>query len=105
MLDHFGRGERTKLRGSAVVGAARKPDQETRREQVASAGGIDDALDWQRMNRVGLLARDNKAALLAAGHDAQADVGAQRIHGRVEVRRLIETVELALVGKDQVDRL
>src|SRR3954453_1512073 len=105
MLDHFGRGERAKPRRSAIVVAARKPHQEARGEQVASAGGIDDALNRQRMNRISLLTRNDEAALLATGPHTKSHVGAQRVHRRVEVGGLVQAVKLALVGKDQIDSL
>ena len=41
MLDDLGRGERAEPRRGAVVGPARKSDQETGGEQVAGAGGVD----------------------------------------------------------------
>src|SRR5262249_14955585 len=74
MLDHLGRGERAESRRSAIVGAAREPDQKSRREQIARSGGVDHALDRARRTGVGLLAAHDQAALLAARDDRELGV-------------------------------
>ena len=55
-------------------------------------------------NRVGLLACHHQAALFAAGDDAHPRILAQRVHGGIEIGGLIEAVQLALVGENQVHR-
>src|SRR5262249_49079388 len=55
VLNNLGGCKRTKPRRNAVVVATRKPDHEARRKQVASAGRVDNTLNRQRMDRIGLL--------------------------------------------------
>ena len=103
VLDHLGRRQRPEPGTIALVGAARQPDQESGREQVAGAGRIDHLVDRLRPHRVVLLARDDQAALLAAGDDGELGVVAHRIDRGVEIRGLVEAVQLALVGEHDVD--
>ena len=51
-----------------------------------------------------MLARDDQAAFFTASDDGQSRVAAQRIQRRVEIGRLVQAVQLALIGEDEVHR-
>ena len=103
MLDHFGSRQRAEAGGGAVVLAARQPDQETGGEQIAGAGDVDHAVDRHRLHRLDRLAGDHHAAFLAARDHRELGVVTQRLDRGVEVGGLIETVQLVLVGENNVD--
>src|SRR5262245_14131156 len=103
MLDHLGGGERPEPRGGAVVDAARQPDQEAGREQVARPGRVDHAVDAVRRNHVGFLPRHDQTALFAARDHREPRIVAQCVERGVEIRGFVEAVQLALVREHQVD--
>ena len=103
MLDHLGGGERAEPSAGAVVGAAREPGQKSRREQIAGAGRVDDALDRERRHRLSAVGTGHQAPLLAARHHCDIDIGAQRRDRRIEIRGLVKAVQLGLVGEDEID--
>ena len=104
MLDHLGSGQRPQPRRRAIFHAPRQSDQETRGEEIAGAGGIDQPLDRARRNRIGFLAGHDQTSLLAAGDHRKPHIVAQRIDRSVEVGGLVEAVQLALIGEDDIDR-
>src|SRR5882757_270147 len=104
MLDHLGSGERSKPCSRAIVHAARQSDQKTCGEEIARASGVDQPLDRARWNGVGLLAGHNQTSFFAAGDHGKPHVVAQRLDRGVEVGGLIETVQLALIGEDDINR-
>src|SRR6185369_5867588 len=104
MLDHFRRRQRAEPRRGAMVLAARMSDQEAGREQIAGAGRIRHFLDWHRRHHLDAVARDDDAALGAARHHCELGVISERLRGRVEIRRLVQRMQLMLVGKEDVDR-
>ena len=94
-------------RAAPQCGSPRPRDSPTRKpggEQVAGAGGIDQPLDRARRHRIGLLAGHDQAALFAAGDHGKPRIVAQRVDRGVEVGGLVEAVQLALVGEDEIDR-
>src|SRR5262249_38618673 len=104
MLDDFGRGQRAKPAAAAVVDAAPKTTQKTGGEQIAHAGRNDDPLDRERGYRLDPFRADNETTLLAARHDRGVDIGAQCDDSTVEVRCLIQAVQLRIVGEDEIER-
>src|SRR3954469_3765659 len=104
MLDHLGSGQRPQPRRRAIFHAPRQSDQETRGEEIAGTGGIDHPLDRARRNRIGFLAGHDQTSLLAAGDHCKPHIVAQRIDCSVEISGLVEAVQLALIGEDDIDR-
>src|SRR5262249_6295271 len=103
MLDHFGGCQRPKPRRVAILGAAREPHQKTRGEQIAGAGSVDHALHGARRNSVGFLARHDQTTPFAARDHRKPRILAQRIERGVEVGGLIQAVQFAFVGENEVD--
>src|SRR5262249_60657153 len=87
-----------------VAYAAPKATEKTGGEKTARAGPIDDALDRKRRYRLDPSRADNETTLLAARHDRGADISAQCDDSTVEVRCLIQAVQLRLVGEDEIER-
>src|SRR5579863_5084025 len=85
MLNDFGGGEPAEAPCVLMTDAARKTEQKARGEQIARARGVDDFFDRKRRHR------------------RKADIAAQRLQRRVEIRRLIEGMQFGLVGKDKID--
>src|SRR5262249_19711554 len=103
MLDHFGGRQRPEPPRVAILGAAREPDQKTRGEQVAGAGGVDYALHGACRNSVGFLARHDQTTPFAARDHRKPRILAQRVERGVEVGGLVQAVQFALVGENEVD--
>src|SRR5215469_4219276 len=103
MLDDFGGAERADPPRRGQVKPAGKPEQEPGREQIAGAGGVDEAANGGGRNRVGFLAADDQATFFAAGHDAHPRVLAERRNRAVKICGLVEALDLRLVGEGQVD--
>ena len=103
-MDHLGRHQRPEPRRVAIVGAAREPDQKTRGEEVAGAGGVDQALHGARRNSRGFLARYDQTTLFATRDHRKPRVVAQRIERGVEVGGLVQAVQFTLVGENEIDR-
>src|ERR1043165_3915660 len=103
MLDASRRRERAEPRGGAVVLAAREAHQESGGEQVARNRGVDQPVDRRGLDRLLLRAGDHYAAFLAARHHRELHVIAQRRGGGVEIGGLVQALELALVGEDEVE--
>src|SRR5579859_398210 len=90
VLDDFGGSERAQPPGILVAKAARKAKQEACREQIASAGGIDQSLDREGRYGLDLFLRGDDASVLASRDRREANVAAQLLQRGVEVRRLIQ---------------
>src|SRR5205823_5650079 len=103
MLDDFGGGEGAEPCRGRKIDIAGKPEQESGREEVARARSIDEPLDGKRRDAARALPRHDPAALLAARDDRQRGVPVQRGNGGVEIRGLIEALELRLVCEREVD--
>src|ERR1700722_20287134 len=99
MWDRHGGGQRVEPAAGAVIGAARQTREEAGGEKIAGAGRIDNALDRKGLYRFGPRRADYQAAFFAPRHHGGADVSAQRLDRGVEVGRLIEAVQLPLVGE------
>ena len=88
----------------AMVAAARQPEQEARREQVAGAGGVDHLLDRRGRHRVtpSLLTTTQPFSLRVT--TASLASSRKRLAAGVEIGGLVEAVQLAFVGEHQIDR-
>ena len=85
-----------------MVTAARQPEQKARREQIAGAGGVDQPLDRRGRHRRGVvLATTTQPFSLRVTTASLASLAAPP--PRCRNLGLIEAVQLALVGKHEVD--
>ncbi len=104
MLDHFGGGERAHTGGGAVILAVRMSDQESGGEQVAGAGDIDHFFNRHGLHRLDAVAGDHDAAFFAARYHRELGVGAQELHGGIEIGGFVQAVQFALIGEQDIDR-
>jgi len=98
MLDHLGGGKRAEARGPLVACATGEAMEETRRKEIAGTGGVDHPRNLFGRHRQRAVARDHDAAILAARDDCEPRLAAERRQRGVEIRRLVEAAQLALVG-------
>src|SRR5436305_1670449 len=103
MLDYLCRSKRTELGGGAMVLTASDSDEKSRCEQIAGASGINELVDWRGFHDFVALARHDHTTLFAARHHGEPHVIAQRRGRGVEVRGLVEALQLALIREDEVN--
>jgi hypothetical protein len=84
MGNHLGGGERAEPRALRKVVAARKPEQEPRRVEVAGAGRVDQFLDRDRIDRDRLVTLEHDRALFGARHGGKAAILADRLQRVLE---------------------
>ena len=81
----------------------REAVQKARSEQVAGAGGVDDAPDRLGGNDVGLIARDDHGAFFRARQGGDLAMPAHHLQGRVEIINLVERGDFLFVGEQDID--
>src|SRR5205807_3486210 len=80
----------------------REPEQEAGGVQVARPRGVDDLVDAGRRDLVGLFARNDDRAVLAAGDGGERAGHAEPVDRTLEIPG-IQREELSLVGKQNID--
>ncbi len=80
-----------------------EPGQKAGGEEIAGAGRIDHFLDRKRIHRMGFVARDDDRALFRSRHDGKNIFRAQKAERRVEIACLIERMQFAFIGEENVD--
>src|SRR6516164_6162531 len=103
MLNDLGRRESTETSGGAMILPPRQADKEASGKEIAGSGYIDHPIDRLRRHGLDVGARYHDATLFAARHHRKLGLGAHRFHCAVEVGSLVQTVQLALVGKDDIN--
>src|SRR5438445_8230638 len=105
MADDLARAEAAEAPAGREVPTVRQAEEEAAGVEIAGAGRVDDSCDLARLDDMGMRARDDNRAMLAAGQ--RGDL-AQPAHGgdrRIPLRRLEHRAELGLVGEEDIDVL
>ena len=76
--------------------------EETGGEQVAGAGGVDEIVDGRCRNFPGFFTLDDDSAFFGAGDRGDHFFPAQRRDRRGEIRGLVQSVKLGLVGEQNI---
>ena len=87
-----------------MTGVAHKAEQEAGGKEIAGTGGVHQLPDRGGRNGNNAAIGDDDTALFAAGDDAEPGVGGELLQRGVEVGRLIQRMQLGLVGKNQINR-
>ena len=103
VADHLGGRQRAEAARGPEVVAVGEPEQEAGGEEVAGAGGVDDALDRAGVDHVHLVAGDDHRALLAAGERRDLALARHLLQGVVERVDPVERRDLVLVREQDVD--
>ena len=103
MLNDLSCRERAEAGGSAMILSPRQADKKTRGKQVTGAGHIGYLCDRFRRHRLEGSARYHHAAFFAPCHYRKLGFGTQSLNCAVEIGGLVQTVQLALVGKNDID--
>ena len=103
MANDLGRRDSADAGAVGQAAALGETVEEAAREQVARAGGIDDARDWLGGNDDLLPARDNDGAFFRPGNDGDRGMRRQLGHRRAQVGRLVQAEHLCLVAEHHVD--
>ena len=104
MRNDLGRRQRAERRALAVRKILCVAGEEAGREQIAGAGRVDDFLDRKGRRRDDAGALGHHHASRRARDDAQqAGFALQLLERRVEIGGLIQRVQLALIGEQNID--
>src|SRR5215831_6295800 len=102
MADYFGSAQTADLAADGKRQIAGQAVKETAGIEIARPGGVDDARDRRRRDRVLGSRRENDAPRRAARQGRDRDMTPHRRRCRAEIRRLIKRTDLRLVREQDV---
>ena len=89
---------------ASIAGVTDQPEQEAGGEEIAGAGGVHQLFDREGRHRGDAILRGHHAAFLAAGDDSELGIVAELFQRTLEIRGLVQRVQLGLIGEHEVDR-
>src|ERR1700719_3606657 len=99
MADNFGSAQTADLAAGGKRQAAGQAVEEAAGVEIARPGGVDDARDRRRRDRMLGSGRQDYAASRAAGQRGDRDMPTHGSRSGAEIIRLVERADLGLVGE------
>src|SRR5438876_1227962 len=103
MADRLGGAEAAEPTAGREVAPMGEAEEEAARIKIAGTGRVDDPADPRRLDNMGMLARYDNRAFLAAGQGGDVAMRPHAARRLVEIVGLVERADLRLVGEEDID--